>query len=488
MARKVEPKNSSSSSAATRPKKPSKTVPTASASVVAWEDDPGSGVLGSRPVPDLGRMPLAYRFPKPAPPAATYPQDTKEFRYWTAAEALRRGADFWAAVIPLTQWELGKTLPVILDKGQDLNAYYDRKALNFFHGPSPTGTVYSGESPDVICHEMGHAILDSFKPELWGAASQEVAAFHESFGDMSAILSALQLQTLRADILSTNGGKLAKASRLSRLAEQLGSAIRAQAPDAVESDCLRNAVNSFTYRNPSSLPSSGPASQLSSEPHSFSRVFTGAFFEILAAMLQIKAGAADPTEAMLLGVSKEMGGILSTAIKAASVVSDWYAQVAAQMVLASKSIDQAYPAAFKAVFVRRQILSLHSSTTLGLVADAPAAMAAAVAVVQGPLPTVALKAEHYGLEGLLFVAAPGQHRAFIAAAAANNAQSIEASTGANSAQHFVDDLFTRGRVEYKPAAHAALDHQKRLKTHRVVSAGGGHRLERILFDCGLCDH
>ncbi|UAJ12303.1 hypothetical protein [Polymorphobacter megasporae] len=259
-------------------------------------------------------------------------------------------------------------------------------------------------------------------------------------------------------------------------------------PDAVEVDCLRNAANSFTYRVPSSLPSSGPASQLSSEPHSFSRVFTGAFFEILGAMLQIKAGASPPTEAMLLAVSNEMGSILAIAIKAASVVSDWYAQVAAQMVLASKSADENYPSALKAVFVRRQILSLHSSTTLSLVASAPAAMAESMAAVPGTLPQIALKAEHYGLEGLLFVDAPGQHRAFIAAAASNNAQPIAAPTGADAAQHFVDDLFTRGRVEYRPTVHTVLDHQKRLKTHRVVSSGGNHRLERILFDCGLCDH
>jgi len=55
----------------------------------------------------------------------------------------------------------------------------------------------SGESPDVVCHELGHALLDSFKPQLFDAASMEVAAFHESFGDMSALLSALQLPSVR---------------------------------------------------------------------------------------------------------------------------------------------------------------------------------------------------------------------------------------------------------------------------------------------------
>ena len=468
--------------------KPPKAKKPSGTQILAWEDDPGSGITVNRPVPDLAKKPLAFRFPSPAPTAKVYAKATPGFRYWTAAEALRRGADFWAAVVPLANWEVGASLKVILDEGEDLNAYYDRNALNFFHGPSPGGTVYSGESPDVICHEMGHAILDSFKPELWGAASQEVAAFHESFGDMSAILSALQLPSLRGAILSDTGGKISKASRLSRLAEQLGTAIRAQQPDAVEPDCLRNAANSFVYRDPSTLPSSAAASSLSSEPHSFSRVFTGAFFEILGAMLQIKAGASTPTDPQLLAVSTEFGGILATAIKAASVVSDWYAQVAAQIVLAAGKVNPAYPPAIKAVFVRRQILSLHSAATIGMVAQSAPTMAAIAGPIQGPLTKVALRAGHYGIDGLLLVDAPGQHRAFIAASAGPNSQPIEPATGATAAQYFVDDLFTRGRVDYDAQPHAHLDHRKRMKTHRVVKHGDAHHLERVLFDCGICDH
>src|SRR5215468_2672754 len=113
--------------------------------------------------------------------------------------------------------------------------------------PSTTAgrTVFSGESPDVVCHELGHALLDSFKPQLFDAASIEVAAFHESFGDMSAILSALQLPSVREGVLAETGGVLRRSSRLSRLAEQLGWAIRQSVPSAVEPDCLRNAVNTF---------------------------------------------------------------------------------------------------------------------------------------------------------------------------------------------------------------------------------------------------
>lgn len=116
---------------------------------------------------------------------------TANFRYWTAAEALRRCADYWAARVPSLVWHTSPRLPVNLDEGIDFNAYYDRSSLNFFHGVTQGATVYSGESPDIVCHEMGHAILDALKPQLWNVASHEAAAFHESFGDMSAILSAL---------------------------------------------------------------------------------------------------------------------------------------------------------------------------------------------------------------------------------------------------------------------------------------------------------
>src|SRR5438876_9146901 len=190
------------------------------------------------------------------------------------------------APVKTREKECGSELSAVaLDFGIDLNAFYDRQGLKFFHGSAAGRTVFSGESPDVVCHELGHAVLDSLKPQLFDAASIEVAAFHESFGDMSALLSALQLPSVREGVLAETGGVLHRASRLSRLAEQLGWAIRQSVPSAVEADCLRNAVNTFFYRDPDTLPTTAPATSLSSEPHSFSRVFTGAFFEGLAGML-----------------------------------------------------------------------------------------------------------------------------------------------------------------------------------------------------------
>jgi hypothetical protein len=290
--------------------------------IKAWPDDP----LDNTPIdvlpPRLADGTLGVAISGPAVPAAAYPVGTANFRYWTAAEALRRCADYWAALIPSLTWHTGPSLPVLLDEGLDFNAYYDRRSLSFFHGVTRSGTVYSGESPDIVCHEMGHAILDALKPQLWNVASDEAAAFHESFGDMSAILSALQLPSNRTLILTETGAFINGNSRLSRLADQLGAAIRLHSPGAVEQDCLRNASNRFLYQSPLTLKPWAPASELSSAPHSFSRVFTGAFLDALAGMLTVTSP--NPTEEDLLKISAEMGDILVSGIKKAAVVSNFY--------------------------------------------------------------------------------------------------------------------------------------------------------------------
>jgi hypothetical protein len=462
------------------------------AAVNAWEDDPGSGATPiTRPVPDLAKKPLAFSFPKPTPPPDQYHPGTSQFRYWTAAEALRRGADFWASQVPLSTWEVGSTLKVILDEGVDLNAFYDRKALNFFHGPSPSGTVFSGESPDIVCHEMGHAILDSFKPQLWGAASDEVAAFHESFADISAILSGIQLPSLRDAILKETGGHFYSNSRLSRLAEQLGAAIRAQQPDAVDRDCLRNAVNSFLYQDPVALPSAAPASQLSSEPHSFSRVFTGAFYEALGGLLAVVASdPSHPTEQELLSTANDLAGVLITAIKQAPVVANWYAQVAGNMVQVAGAVNKDYPAVLKGVFVRRSILSLQSATSVQSLQRSMTGVSAAQDWSAEPLAKVAIPASHYGLDQPLIVETASHARTFLATSAAPDASPIQPVNAISVAQAFVDDLFGRGRVDYagvvRPAAR--IEHGRRLRSHRLVERAKTIHLQRTLFDCGLCRH
>ena len=174
--------------------------------ILAWEHDPfAQAITGqapvpatpiARPVPDLSAQALPITIAGTAPTAQRYQAGTREFRYWTAAEALRRGADFWASLVPAgTRWfsTVGQRLRVELDFGEDLNAFYTRRRLEFYHATVAGVTLFSGESADVVSHELGHAVLDAIRPQLFDAASIEAAAFHESFGDMSAILVGLQL-------------------------------------------------------------------------------------------------------------------------------------------------------------------------------------------------------------------------------------------------------------------------------------------------------
>lgn len=332
----------------------------ASASIFTWEHDPGLGnsIDGGKKIETLPgnhitALPFTINF-KQAPPAGKYDTNTREFRYWVAVEALNRACTYWHQILPDIKWYYQQPLAIDLDAGDELNAFYNRKGLLFYHAQANTRTIYTGESPDVLCHELGHAVLDAIKPQLWDVASLEADAFHEAFGDISTILCALQLKSLRQTLLDETGGVIYTSSRLSRLAEQLAYAIRLRTPAKVDPDCLRNAVNSFIYQNPLSLPSNAPASTLSAAPHSFSRVFTSAFFEGLAKMFALHPSK---NEASLLQVSQDMGKILTNAIKASDLVPGYFTEISLRMLAAAKNNILDYTAVLKNVFIKHGLLS-----------------------------------------------------------------------------------------------------------------------------------
>ena len=471
--------------------------------IYGWQKDPGDA-LPPDPAPELHTMPdltispLAMRIDVPRPDPQPYPLGTPEFRWWAAAEALARGAALWRPLLPAgTTWEPGEPLLAILDEGEDFNAYYDRRALNFFHGTADGRTVYSGESPDVVCHEQGHAVLDALRPELFDAMSIEVAAFHESFADMAAILAALQLQTLRGAILVETGANLARNSRLSRMAIQLGWAIRQHFPDAVDPDCLRNAVNSFFYQSPDQLPTSGPASVLSSEPHSFSRVFSGAFIVALAGMLKIVSD--DPGDADLLKVSQDMAALLAQAVQAAPVVPEYFSQVAAALIQADAAQGGHYRDALKSAFVQRGVLSPQATVSLMSFVRAAALAPTGPMAVAGRAPArpaggrglarMAISGARYGLGDVpLFVMIAAEPRRFAAAAAAVEGGSLPTSSSERAALAFVEDLMQRGHIDHGDHGDpdARIAHPHVFKTHRLLEEDGALVLRRLLFDCGAC--
>ena len=485
---------------AKRPVKRSAAKGKSAVTVSVWQDDPASGWdVISRPVPDLSKGPLKYKIKGAAIPPGVYAKGTPQFRYWTAAEALRRGGDFWSPLLGVKQWEPGAVLGVSLDKGVDLNAYYDRTELAFFHETLGQVTYYSGESPDVVCHEMGHACLDAHRPELFDAPFIEVGAFHESFGDMSAILSALQLSSVRAAALA--GVKNYKSSELSRCAEQLGAAIRQVNKTGVDSDCLRNAYNAFKYVDPQTLPDSAPATALCAEVHSFSRIFTGAFYEILSGMLNIRSKS--PTQADLAAVATDFAQLLMDATAAAPVQPGYFAQVASHIIDADTArFAGKYRSALTATFVKRLIIPKTAVQALAMhKGKVPPAAAAGLAMAARPdtqSQKVTLSAQEFGLgDTTLVVVAPFEQKPFLSVAAGLAHQFTGPGTVEQATHRFVKMLFAHNLVDtesgMKKVVVTASTPQAKLteirvlpKTHVLTKTKDGLKLTRRLFYCG-CD-
>ncbi len=270
-------------------------------------------------------------------------------------------SDFFSA--PFT-WQPGVgQLPVDPRAGEDFNAYYDRKGLKFFFGIDvKTGqTIYACESSDVSAHECGHAVLDAHHPDYWDSLLSETGAFHESFGDMSAMLLTLHHPKVRAAMLAENAGDLSKSNVVSRLAEQLARGLFDSGyADAVDSpDALRDAVNHFKYRSPNTLPGRAPASRLSSESHSFSRVFTGAFYDLLMNIYHQlrKENASLSPDAALAQTRNDVGRLLAEGLALAPKGDATFKTIAASMFMASAhNFSGKYFNALRKAFVGRRIL------------------------------------------------------------------------------------------------------------------------------------
>ena len=171
------------------------------------------------------------------------------------------------------QWnEDGNDEPIAVypHAGETENAFYDRreKALKFFYFTADKSTglskVYTCRSLDIVAHETGHAVLDSLKPGWlsWSAPAQ-TGALHEAFGDLTSIFLILSQLDQVEYIVAQTKADLHQKNILSALAEEFGLALgRPQG--------LRNADNDLKL------------SQVTSEVHDLSQVFTGAVFDILA--------------------------------------------------------------------------------------------------------------------------------------------------------------------------------------------------------------
>jgi hypothetical protein len=162
----------------------------------------------------------------------------------------------------------GSRLILVPHAGYDRNAYYDResKSLQFYYysNGNDSPTEYTCRSMHIVAHEFGHAVLDGIRPRLYESVSIESNAFHEFFGDLTALLVCLQDKKIRHKNAVKSNGDFESASDFQNLAVRLGNAL-------LNRPYLRSFNNKSTMRK-----SAGSTSH-----HDLSEVLSGAIFDIL---------------------------------------------------------------------------------------------------------------------------------------------------------------------------------------------------------------
>jgi len=255
-------------------------------------------------------------------------------------------------------------LLVLPHKQEGQNAYYARwqESVNFFYFNSKplNKTVQTSESADVVSHETGHAVLDGMRPNYLGSFSgSETGAFHEAFGDVTAMLLSLKSEGNLKAVLDENKGDFRKESLLSRLAEEFGKAIHLEDGNPANDGkiYLRTAINNYTYADPSTLPDGKDDDKLTSEVHNFSRLFTAAFYDCLEGAYKQNSAENPDRLSALSTAGADLGKIFARAIELSPTSRAKFKDIALAMLKADEQTGSKYQSVLKNVFTARKILS-----------------------------------------------------------------------------------------------------------------------------------
>jgi hypothetical protein len=205
-----------------------------------------------------------------------------------------------------------------------MNAFYQRtgKCLKFGDfirpGSNPPERIFTCRSLDIVAHETGHAILDSLKPNWLSAGNPpQTGGLHESFGDLTAIFLTLTQTDLAEAIIVQTKAHLHDKTFLADLAEEFGLALG-------RTNGLRNADNNLKL------------SEVGTEVHAISQVFTGAIYDILADIFAFERNESTTDDAkVLINCGQYLYGLLLRAIIAAPVSGAVFADIANQMLIIS---------------------------------------------------------------------------------------------------------------------------------------------------------
>lgn len=170
--------------------------------------------------------------------------------------------------------------------GDEANAFYNEQdRMLGFHSFIVDGRkVSTATSADIVSHEAAHAVLDGIRDLYNESFGLGANAFHEAFGDMTAVLVALHDDSLVRRLLKWTNGNLRLDSFVTAIAEQMASSLGADAALlASHTVYLRNALNDFQVMPFDELRYAppNPDFEIGRDPHNYSRIFSGALYDIL---------------------------------------------------------------------------------------------------------------------------------------------------------------------------------------------------------------
>ena len=180
------------------------------------------------PRPDPAALAGALQLRRAGRRRTVYAIDSAEFRFWQCREAALATLETWGALAPPPPaWQNGqRLLPLQHDAGtraqRPLRPHRRRSSSA---AETAARKTYPAASTDAVAHEVGHALLDAVRPELWESVYTETAAFHEAFADCMALLVSLFDAPSRQALLQ-GGGQLRAPNFLEGLAEDVAEGVR----------------------------------------------------------------------------------------------------------------------------------------------------------------------------------------------------------------------------------------------------------------------
>ncbi len=247
--------------------------------------------------------------------------------------------------------------------GDLANAFYNEQEqlLGFHTFLNKAGERHStAQSADIVTHEAAHAILDGLRDLYNESFGLGCRAFHESFSDISAILVALHDDSLIRRLIQWTGGDLRVSNFITEVAEHLTGELANNEHSEGHTIYLRNAFNMLVDIPFEELPYNpdDPETQLARQEHNYSRLFTGAIYDILVEVYErFKENNQMPFVA-LYHARDVVGHLLTTAIEAGPVGELYFSDIAKSFIAADLILYKGrYNSILRYVFHKRGILS-----------------------------------------------------------------------------------------------------------------------------------